>query len=118
MAWDGKRAATRALGDAMQILQTKSRVTILTIGKEDALPRSTSDDIKALLRRHGIEAEAMVRPSARGGIGRMILDACAEVGAGLRVMGAYEHSKYSEDVLGGVTRDIFDHATLPVLMSH
>ena len=33
-------------------------------------------------------------------------------------MGAYEHSKFSEDLLGGVTRDILENATLPVLMSH
>ncbi|MBM9593542.1 universal stress protein [Roseitranquillus sediminis] len=118
VAWDGKRAAARALGDAMHILETKSRVTVLTVGDRDALPERPGDDVLALLRRHGIAAEALVRPAGRGGIGRTVLDACAEVGAGLLVMGAYEHSKFSEDILGGVTRDIFDHAQIPVLMSH
>jgi len=70
------------------------------------------------LRRHGIEAEAMVRPADRGGVARTLMEVCQEVGAGLLVMGAYEHSKFSEDILGGVTRDIFDEAPLPVLMSH
>ena len=53
-----------------------------------------------------------------GGIGATILDACDETGAGLLIMGAYEHSKFSEDLLGGVTRDILEKAQLPVLMSH
>ena len=118
VAWDGKRAAARALGDAMHILETKSRVTVLTVGDAEARPRRPGDDVLALLRRHGIAAEELVRPAGRGGIARTVLETCAEVGAGLLVMGAYEHSKFSEDILGGMTRDIFDHATLPVLMSH
>jgi len=116
IAWDGKRAAARALGDAMQILETKSRVTVLTVGETPVRP--SADDIVTLLRRHGIEAEAMVRPADRGGVARTLMEVCQEVGTGLLVMGAYEHSKFSEDILGGVTRDIFDEAPLPVLMSH
>ena len=118
VAWDGKRAAARALVDAMHILQTKSRVTVLTIGKGDTLPTRAGDDVLTLLRHHGVVAELLLRPQGRDGIGRTILNTCAEVGAGLLVMGAYEHSKFSEDILGGVTRDIFSHTTIPVLMSH
>ena len=117
VAWDGKRAAARALGDAMHILETKSRVTVLSVGDETRLPRSQGQDVMGLLARHGIEATRLVRP-AQGGIARTILDACDEVGAGLLVMGAYEHSKFSEDLLGGVTQDIFAQARVPVLMSH
>jgi hypothetical protein len=34
VAWDGKRASARALGDAMHILETKTRVTLLSVGTE------------------------------------------------------------------------------------
>ena len=118
VAWDGKRAAARALGDAMHILETKDKVTVLTVGDESAAPRLPGDGVMTLLERHGIAAEHLVRPAGRGGIAQTLLAACKEVDAGLLVMGAYEHSKFSEDLLGGVTRDIFDHATVPVLMSH
>jgi nucleotide-binding universal stress UspA family protein len=116
VAWDGKRAAARALGDAMHILETKTRVTVLTVG--GTAPDKPGDDVMALLARHGIPAERVVRPASRAGISATILDACAEVGAELLVMGAYEHSKFSEDLLGGVTRDILERAEIPVLMSH
>jgi len=33
-------------------------------------------------------------------------------------MGAYGHSRLREWVLGGVTREIFQQMTVPVLMSH
>jgi nucleotide-binding universal stress UspA family protein len=72
----------------------------------------------ALLARHGIPAEQVIRPGGSAGIARTILDTCSEVGAGLLIMGAYEHSKFAEDLLGGVTREILDTAHLPVLMSH
>jgi nucleotide-binding universal stress UspA family protein len=34
------------------------------------------------------------------------------------VMGAYGHSRIREMVLGGVTRHMLAHMTVPVLMSH
>jgi nucleotide-binding universal stress UspA family protein len=117
IAWDGKRASARALGDAMHILETKTRVTLLSVGAE-APSEVAGTEVMTLLERHGIAATRLVRPAGRGGAAGTILDACAEVDAGLLVMGAYEHSKFAEDLLGGVTRDILAGAPLPVLMSH
>jgi len=34
------------------------------------------------------------------------------------VMGCYGHSRLRELVLGGVSREILGHMTVPVLMSH
>lgn len=116
VAWDGKRAAARALGDALHILATKESVTVLSIG--EAPPSGPGDDVMTLLERHGIVAEHVTRPAGKEGIGRTILDTCSEVGAGLLIMGAYEHSKFAEDLLGGVTRDILDMSRVPVLLSH
>jgi nucleotide-binding universal stress UspA family protein len=33
-------------------------------------------------------------------------------------MGAYGHSRFREFVLGGATRNILEHMTVPVLMAH
>jgi nucleotide-binding universal stress UspA family protein len=33
-------------------------------------------------------------------------------------MGAYGHSRAREAIFGGATRDVLDHMTVPVLMSH
>lgn len=116
VAWDGKRSSARALGDALHILATKDHVTVLRVGP--ALPAVPGDDVVTLLARHGISATQVVRPAGSGGIAQTILEACHEVGAGLLIMGAYEHSKFTEDLLGGVTREILDTATIPLLMSH
>jgi nucleotide-binding universal stress UspA family protein len=34
------------------------------------------------------------------------------------VAGAYHHSRLRETLLGGVSRDLLEHMTVPVLMSH
>lgn len=117
VAWDGKRAAARALGDAMQILETKTRVTVLSVGEAPA-EDGPCGGVLELMARHGIAAEQVVRKAGRGGVAATILAACRETGAGLLVMGAYEHSRFVEEMFGGVTRDILDDADLPVLMSH
>ncbi|WP_134725806.1 universal stress protein [Paracoccus luteus] len=116
IAWDGKRAAARALSDAMHILGTKEHVTLLSIGSGPAPDHLQG--AQRLMALHGIEAEIALRPAGPGGIGRTILDACSELGAGQLYMGAYEHSKFSEDLIGGVTRDILENAPIPVMMSH
>lgn len=116
VAWDGKRATARALADAMHILGTKEKVTLLVVADDPASVDVA--DVLRLLEAHGIAAELLARPAGPGGVGRTILDACAETSSGLLVMGAYEHSKFSQDLLGGVTRDILENARLPVLMSH
>lgn len=116
VAWDGKRSSARALGDALHILATKEHVTVLSVGSRP--PATPGDDVVTLLDRHDIPATQIVRSAGSGGIAQTILETCREVGAGLLIMGAYEHSKFAEDLLGGVTREILDTATIPVLMSH
>ncbi|OAN76438.1 hypothetical protein A8B78_02845 [Jannaschia sp. EhC01] len=114
VAWDGKRAAARAIGDAMSMLEEKGKVTVLTIGK--TTPPGT-DRLITNLKRHGINAEHSQRTKS-GSIGDTILKATQEIGADLIVMGAYEHSKFSHDLFGGVTTDVIAGSKVPVLMSH
>lgn len=117
LAWDGERAASRALADAMDLLEDQHRVKVLHVGDEKEI-RQPGQDILRHLSRHGIDAELDVQP--RGGLGTsdIILNACAESDVGLLVMGAYEHSRFSEMILGGVTRDIVQKSHIPVLLSH
>jgi len=117
LAWDGKRAAARALGDAMLILETKAKVTVLSVG--DAAPETPpGGGVLELLRRHAITAEHLRRPRGEGGVAGAILDTAQEVGAGLVVMGAFEHSKFTQDIVGGVTTEVFAAARVPVLLAH
>lgn len=114
VAWDGKRSSARALGDAMPYLEDKAKVTLVTVGSE---PVPGTDTLLRNLSRHGIDADLVVRPRAKS-IANTLLTVAEELSAKLLVMGAFEHSKFSHDVFGGVTTDVMQDANVPVLLSH
>lgn len=117
LAWDGKRAAARALSDAMDLIEAKNTVTVLHVGEEGDV-RRPGRDIMEHLSRHGLTSTLSVQPKGSMRVSDIVLNTCAETDAGLLVMGAYEHSKFSEMLLGGVTRDVLARTHIPVLMSH
>lgn len=118
VAWDGKRSAARALNDAMTILEERPRkVTILSVGS--GLPNMPDGtDILTHLERHGVDVKNVERPKDGKNIATVIQQTAAELGAKLIVMGAYEHSKFSEDLFGGVTHEVIRSTEVPVFMSH
>ncbi len=115
LAWDGKRAAARALADALPLLLAGSEITLLTIG-DDTLMRPAQEVIDHLTR-HGFTARHVERPSS-GRVADAIIAYCAETQPGLLVLGAYEHSKFQVGLVGGPTVEVLHRAAMPVLMSH
>jgi nucleotide-binding universal stress UspA family protein len=120
-AWNGSRESTRALHDAMFLLADADAVTVIEIDPPApgaAAPAATAAQIAAALTRRGIAAKRETETAGDIGVGDLLLSRAADLGADLLVMGAYGHSRMREFVLGGVSRDIFRHMTVPVLMSH
>lgn len=114
VAWDGKRSSARAIGDAMTILEEKAKVTVLTVGSS---PMPGTDMLLRNLKRHGINATLKLVPRQKT-IAATIISAAEEHVARLIVMGAFEHSKFSHDMFGGVTTDVIRDTKVPVLLSH
>ncbi len=115
LAWDGGRAAARALSDSLGLLEDQGRVTVLTIGDTPA-PRPVSEVLDHLTR-HGVVSNHE-QIAAHPGMARALLAYCQEKDPCLLVMGAYEHSKFREDFLGGVTARVLRDTPIPVLLSH
>ncbi|MBL4806632.1 MAG: universal stress protein [Rhodobacteraceae bacterium] len=117
IAWDGRRAAGRALADAMTIFPNNAKMTVLTICRADDAAEKTAS-VMEHLSRHGIDANLIQRERKGKKVAKIIQDTAAESGAGLVVMGAYQHSKLAEDLFGGVTNKILATSKVPVLLSH
>lgn len=117
VAWNASREAARAVGDAMPLLENSEMVDILSIEPEGIgdLPGA---DIAQHLARHGIKADAKRSVANRIDVGDVLLNFVSDSRADLIVMGAYGHSRVREMVLGGMTRYMLEHMTVPVLMSH
>jgi nucleotide-binding universal stress UspA family protein len=120
IGWKDSTQATRAAHDAMPLIDKSGKVTVLTVQRgrrdDEMLPGA---DMATHLARHGLTVSA-ARTVNDGSISDAdaMLSYASDLGADLLVMGAYGHSRRREILLGGVTREIVDHMTLPVLMSH
>jgi nucleotide-binding universal stress UspA family protein len=121
VAWNGSREAARAVHDAMPFLTRAERVTVVRINVpgSPAPAREPGTDITQTLARHGVIVDVIeITNDSDETSGDALLSLSAEEGYDLVVMGAYGHARWKEQIVGGVTRTMFDSATLPVLMSH
>jgi nucleotide-binding universal stress UspA family protein len=117
VGWDGGREAARATFDALPLLRTARLVRLVGI---DVAPRGQEPaaDIAETLAHHGAKVDILRVTSDGHNAGDTLLRAANDHGAGLVVMGAYGHSRFSEFIFGGATRHVFRNLDRPVLMSH
>jgi nucleotide-binding universal stress UspA family protein len=116
VAWNGTAESAAAVYAALPWLKEAKRVRILS-AQEYQRRGPEAPELAAYLALHGIKAElATFRPVERE-VGAGLLQAAREAEADLLVMGAYSHSRLRQLILGGVTRHVLEHATLPVLMN-
>ena len=121
VAWNASMQATRAVNDALPLIARARKVTILAVNPRGG-PAGHGEvpgaDIALHLARHGIKTEASHINADDIEVGDVILSRAADMGADMIVMGAYGHARLREIVLGGATRDLLAHMTVPVFMSH
>jgi nucleotide-binding universal stress UspA family protein len=119
VAWDFSRSATRAIADAMPILETAKRVCVLTVVKEKAIDtRRSGAELAKHLARHSIDV-VLDEVDAKGrSIGDVFEAHLTYRNANLLVMGAYGHSRMREFILGGATQRMLARPPVPILLSH
>ena len=120
IAWNASREAILAIRGALPLLKRATKVSVLE-GDPAANPLGfenlPSIDLRAWLARHGIDAEfSSFKPTKDHG--PALLEAANAAGADLIVVGAWGQSRIAELVLGGVTRHLFQHSNLPMLVAH
>ncbi len=121
VAWNASRESTRAVTDAIPLLERAKSVAVVVIDPQDAAGLhgdAPGADISLYLARHGVKAEAHPTRSGKVDIGDVLLSRAADMGADLIVMGAWGHSRVRELILGGATRSLLEQMTVPVLLSH
>jgi hypothetical protein len=117
VAWNGSREAARAIAGAMTLLHKAEEVSIFMTGQSGGMPPEDLD-LAAFLTWHGILARHYYAEPDERPVGGALLRVAKKCGATMLVMGAYTHSRLRQNLLGGVTSHVLEHATLPVLMMH
>ncbi|CAA7624704.1 Universal stress protein UspA and related nucleotide-binding proteins [Magnetospirillum sp. LM-5] len=121
VAWNGSREATRAVHDALPILTRAKLAHVIAVNPTGGMAGHgdvPGADICLHLSRHGANAVCEHIRSEDLNIGEMLLSRAADEDVDLLVMGAYGRSRLRELVMGGATRHLLHHMTVPVLMSH
>ncbi|MGI9304095.1 MAG: universal stress protein [Gammaproteobacteria bacterium] len=121
VAWNGSLEAVRAINDALPLLKMAREVTLFAISsRSDAETENAmgNEDMRDHLTRHDVTVTAEVVQGKNRHAGNILLSNAAEHDTDLIVMGAYGHPRVCEWALGGATRHMLQHMTVPVLMSH
>jgi nucleotide-binding universal stress UspA family protein len=117
VGWKESVPSQRAVQAALPLLQGAREIYLLTCDEKD---RRTAIAQAAItyLARHGLKLEADNEAGGDAMAGEVLVQRAADRGADLIVMGAWGHSRLRELVLGGATRYVLQHASIPLLMAH
>ena len=121
VAWNASAEATHAIVAALPLLREAAQVIVATV---DAKPSRAGhaerpgNDIAAYLARHGVQVEVHNIDSVGRSEAKSLLDDAVAFDADLIVMGAYGHSRAREFLFGGVTRELLESSTIPLLLAH
>jgi nucleotide-binding universal stress UspA family protein len=121
VAWNAGREAARAVNDAMPLLTMAQSVTVLCVNPQTGVARhgdAPGADIAVHLARHGVKVTVERSHASELDVADVLLNRVADLGADLVVAGGYGRSRIRELILGGTTRDLLRHMTVPIFMSH
>lgn len=117
IGWSPTREATRAVHDAIPMIEPGANVAIVTVtGGESSDPADVTELARAL-DRHGLAVEVVHRNAPKPDIAEMLEREALERGSDLIVTGAFGHSRVYDFVIGAVTLDLMRTASIPVLFS-
>ena len=118
--WNASRESARAASDALPFFTRADEVRVsvfdakANMGGHGDEPGS---DVATYLARQGATV-TVNRDTSSGEVGSSVLSRANDFDADLIVMGGYGHTRLREWVLGGVSKTLLEHMTVPVLMSH
>jgi len=121
IGWNASREAALAIRGALPLLRKADSVVVLEgepVENPFGLRHLPKLDLRAWLKRRGVEADYREFKPPGKERASALLDAAHAASADLIVMGAWGHSRITELVLGGTTRHLFQSSDLPLLVAH
>ncbi len=121
IAWDASVEASKAVRDAIGLMQAADKVHAVLI---DPVPSfeghgpEPGADLATYLGRHGIATEVHRLPREGKETGEVLRRAASDLGADLVVMGGFGHSRLRERIFGGTTTSMLKVPEVAVLMAH
>jgi nucleotide-binding universal stress UspA family protein len=120
LAWNESDEALAAARAALPLLIGADLVRIVVIDPPAHSPTRSDPGglLSQYLSRHGVSCEIDVLSKTLPRVSDVLMRHARDTDADMIVMGAYGHSRFREAILGGATRNMLEHAGLPVFLAH
>ena len=116
VAWNDSTESANAVSAAMPMLLRADAVSVVAVTEDDE--KRDLSGIERYLAWHGVKASCANVNAGERPVSEVLTARARRNKGSILVMGAYTHSRFREQVFGGVTQDILDLAEVPVLMIH
>ena len=103
-------------GLALLARKAAERVTLVEI--EDGSVKLPAETAAAYLSRHWLKPIVRRVPAIADDVGTVLLNEARAGNAAFVVMGGFTHGRLIETVFGGVTRQMFAEAQIPLFLAH
>ncbi len=114
IGWNDSAESARAVAAATDWLEQARSVTILASRGREEQARALGEN----LAWHDVKAEVRVFEAGSRSVGEVLLAEVTELKADLLIIGGYSHARARQLLLGGVTRHVIGHASIPVMLAH
>jgi nucleotide-binding universal stress UspA family protein len=119
VGWNESKQASRAIANAMPLLQRADKVDVLTVEYQGNHSDNASKVSDYLNRRNVANSFHIVEADEDYDyVEKILLKTAKEHESDLLVVGGYGHSRIRELFLGGTTRYLTRHSEIPVLFSN
>ncbi len=121
IAWDASVEASKAVRDAIGLMQAADEVHAVLI---DPVPSfeghgpEPGADLATYLGRHGVAVTVHRLPREGKDVSDMLQRTATDLGIDLIVMGGFGHSRLRQRIFGGTTTSTIRETRVPVLMAH
>jgi nucleotide-binding universal stress UspA family protein len=116
LAWRGGMASSRALNDAIPLLEKAKQVNLLMVNPEEYFEKQAGK-LNRYLAHHGISASIDKLSAEDIRVGDILLNQACDLEIDLVIMGVFAHRKRGKSGLGPVGKHFLEHMTIPVLMT-
>lgn len=121
IGWDAGPEAARAVDGSIGLISGADDIRVVVVDPRvggDGHGEDPGTDLATFLSRHGLRVTVDALPRENRSVADALLRHARNIDADLIVAGAYGHSRLSEIVLGGPTRDLMEATDRPLFMAH
>lgn len=115
IAWNGSTGLMAAVRHALHLLQHADRVFLTEV---EGAGEGSAEAAASYLSRYDIHVRVERLAPVDGDIGRTLISRAVNHDAGYMIAGGFGHSRLTEALFGGVTRDLLTNAPCPVFLAH